>query len=91
MAVVIRLQRMGKPKQPYYRVVAVEKSRGPVGRPIEILGSYNPRTEDRTKKVQFNAQRYAYWLKVGARPSETVAGLLRGRLPAQTPAAGGKS
>lgn len=91
MAVVIRLQRTGKPKQPYYRVVAVHKASGPVGRPIEILGSYNPRIEKQSEKVQFNAERYAYWIKVGAKPSPTVAGLLRGRLPAAKPAAGAKS
>ena len=41
--VVIRLQRKGKPHQPYYRVVAIEKARGATGKPIEVLGSYNPR------------------------------------------------
>ena len=79
MAVVIRLQRIGKPKQPYYRVVAIEKARGAVGRPIEVLGSYNPRMEKVAEKVQFNAERYAHWIKVGAKPSPTVATLLKGR------------
>ncbi|MBI5883824.1 MAG: 30S ribosomal protein S16 [Elusimicrobia bacterium] len=80
MAVVIRLQRIGKPKQPYYRVVAIEKARGSVGRPIEILGSYNPRMEKVAEKVQLNAGRYAHWIKVGAKPSPTVATLLKGRV-----------
>ncbi|MBI5623065.1 MAG: 30S ribosomal protein S16 [Elusimicrobia bacterium] len=90
MAVVIRLQRIGKPKQPYYRVVAIEKSRGAVGRPIEILGSYNPRVEKGVEKVQFNAERYAHWIKVGAKPSETVATLLKGRVAVEKSPAGAK-
>lgn len=75
MAVVIRLQRIGKPKQPYYRVVAVEKSRGPQGKPLEVLGSYNPRGETAVKKVQLKRDRFEHWIKNGALPSETVAHL----------------
>ncbi|MFA6316543.1 MAG: 30S ribosomal protein S16 [Elusimicrobiota bacterium] len=91
MAVVIRLQRVGKPKQPYYRVVAIEKARGSVGRPIEILGSYNPRIEKQSEKVQFDAERYVHWIKVGARPSPTVAALMKGRIPAEKAPAAAKS
>ncbi len=83
--VVIRLQRIGKPKQAHYRLVAIEKSRGATGKPIEILGSYNPRQEKRADKVAFNPERYAWWLGHGARPSSTVATLVKGRLPAAAP------
>ena len=69
--VVIRLQRKGKPHQPYYRVVAIEKSRGATGKPIEVLGSYNPRIETQGKKVEVKKERYEHWIKVGAQPSET--------------------
>ena len=75
MAVVIRLQRTGKPKQAYYRVVAIEKSRGSFGKPLEVLGSYNPREEAAAKKVQLNRERYDAWIRNGALASETVAQL----------------
>ncbi|UPT72855.1 MAG: 30S ribosomal protein S16 [Elusimicrobiota bacterium] len=75
--VVIRLQRKGKPHQPYYRVVAIEKARGATGKPIEVLGSYNPRVEIAGKKVEVNKDRYEYWIKVGAQPSDTVATLVK--------------
>jgi small subunit ribosomal protein S16 len=77
MAVVIRLQRTGKPKQAYYRVVAIEKSRGATGKPLEVLGSYNPREETATKKLQMKEGRVEHWVKNGALPSETVATLLK--------------
>ena len=75
--VVIRLQRKGKPHQPYYRVVAIEKSRGATGKPIEVLGSYNPRVEVQGKKVAVKRDRYEHWIKVGAQPSETVKTLVK--------------
>ncbi|MBI3550729.1 MAG: 30S ribosomal protein S16 [Elusimicrobia bacterium] len=77
MAVVIRLQRIGKPKQAYFRVVAIEKARGPHGRPLEILGSYNPRAEKGKDKVTVNKDRVTHWVKNGAKPSETVETLLK--------------
>ncbi len=77
MAVVIRLQRTGKPHQPYYRVVAIEKARAASGKPVEILGSYNPRGETAAKKVVVDAARYEHWIKAGAKPSETVATLVK--------------
>jgi len=77
MAVVIRLQRTGKPHQPYYRVVAIEKTRAASGKPVEILGTYNPREELATKKVVVDVERYAHWVKVGAKPSDTVASLIK--------------
>ena len=77
MAVVIRLQRTGKPHQPYYRVVAIEKARAASGKPVEILGTYNPREETAGKKVAIKKERYEHWIKVGAIPSETVATLYK--------------
>lgn len=77
MAVVIRLQRTGKPKQAYYRVVAIEKSRGAAGKPLEVIGSYDPRVEAGAKKVTLKADRYAHWIKNGALPSETVETLVK--------------
>ncbi len=76
MAVVLRLQRTGKPKQAYYRVVAIEKARGAHGRPIEILGSYDPRAENQAKKITVDKARLEYWMKNGAKPSETLEHLI---------------
>jgi small subunit ribosomal protein S16 len=77
MAVVIRLQRTGKPHQAHYRVVAIEKTRGATGKPLEVLGSYNPREESAGKKLQLKPERVEHWVKNGALPSETVASLLK--------------
>ena len=79
MAVVIRLQRTGKPKQPYFRVVAIEKKRGPHGKPLEILGHYNPRIEKPSEKVVLQKERYEHWISVGAKPTDSVATLIKGR------------
>ena len=76
MAVVIRLQRTGKPKQAYYRVVAIEKSRGATGKPLEVIGSYDPRQESAAKKVALKRDRFDHWVKNGALPSATVATLV---------------
>ncbi len=77
MAVVIRLQRTGKPKQAYYRVVAIDKKLGATGKPLEVIGSYDPRQESAGKKLQLKADRYEHWRKVGALPSETVENLVK--------------
>jgi len=88
MAVVIRLQRTGKPHQPYYRVVAIEKARAASGKPVEILGSYNPREEVAGKKVVIKQDRYEHWIKVGALPSETVSALVKSAAKTAKAAAG---
>ncbi len=80
MAVVIRLQRKGKPHQPYYRVVAIDKARAASGKPIEVIGTYNPRTEAQGKKVEIKKERYEHWVKVGAKPSPTVESLVKAAL-----------
>lgn len=72
MAVVIRMQRIGKPKQAHYRIVAIEKTHGPHGKPLEVLGSYNPRLEKAKEKFKVNPARYQHWVSHGAKPSETV-------------------
>lgn len=71
----IRLRRMGAKKRPFYRIVAAEHSSPRDGRFIEVLGHYDPLTEPATIKV--NEDRARYWISVGAKPSATVAGLLK--------------
>jgi len=76
MAVRIRLTRVGATKQPSYRLVVADSRRARDSRAIETLGHYNPRSEP----VEFSvdADRTKRWLAQGARPSDTVARLLRG-------------
>lgn len=71
----IRLRRMGAKKQPTYRIVVTEITSPRDGRFIENLGHFNPRTDPETLVVK--QERAAYWLSVGAQPSEAVARLLR--------------
>ena len=82
MAVVIRLQRTGKPKQAYYRVVAIEKTRGATGKPLEVIGSYDPRVEIDGKKIQLKKDRFDHWVKNGALASQTVAELVKAHVKA---------
>jgi small subunit ribosomal protein S16 len=75
MSVRLRLQRRGKPKRPYYRVVAVDKRVKRDGEPIEILGQYDPLALN--DKFNVNMDRVNYWLSVGAEASGTVAMLIK--------------
>ncbi len=70
----IRLRRQGAKKQPTYRIVVADQRAPRDGRFIEVIGFYNPRTDPET--FQVNVERAAYWLSVGAQPSEAVARLL---------------
>jgi small subunit ribosomal protein S16 len=74
MAVKLRLTRVGKTKQPQYRIVAADSRSPRDGRFIEILGTYNPRTEPSTLTVD-NAKAVK-WLAQGAQPTERVKKLL---------------
>lgn len=79
----IRLARFGAKKKPTYRVVVIEKERARNSRSVEVVGHYNPVAKP--AQVQLNHQRIEYWLKNGARPSDTVSRLLRTN-PAQASA-----
>ncbi|MGH9114735.1 MAG: 30S ribosomal protein S16 [Acidimicrobiales bacterium] len=74
MAVKLRLMRMGKKKQPFYRVVAADSRAPRDGRFIEILGTYEPRAEP--SRVVIDHAKAERWLSQGAKPTETVARLL---------------
>ena len=67
MAVKLRLTRVGKTKQPQYRIVASDSRSPRDGRFIQIIGTYNPRTEPST--IQIDKERALHWLSVGAQPS----------------------
>lgn len=67
----IRLKRVGRRKQPSYRVVVVESSKPRDGRSIADLGAYNPRTKPSTFNI--NIEEAKDWVAKGAQASETVA------------------
>lgn len=74
MAVKLRLMRMGKKKQPTYRIVAADSRSPRDGRFIEILGHYDARREPSVIKV--DNERAVHWMRNGAQPTETVGKLL---------------
>lgn len=71
----IRLRRMGAKKKPFYRIVVADKRSPRDGRFIENIGTYNPLTNPET--VEIKHDRAAYWLSVGAQPSDAVGRLLK--------------
>ncbi len=75
MAVKIRLKRVGKKKQPYYRVVVADSRSPRDGRFIEQIGTYDPHTEPSTFKV--DADKVKEWISKGAQPTDTVKKLLK--------------
>ena len=70
----IRLTRMGSKKKPYFRLVVTEGRSALQSSFVENLGTYNPRVKP--AKVEINRERVQYWLKMGARPSDSVRTLL---------------
>ena len=74
MAVKLRLLRMGAKKAPFYRIVAADSRAPRDGRFIELLGTYDPRTNP--AKVTIKEEEVLKWLNNGAQPSDTVTNLL---------------
>jgi len=82
---MIRLSRTGARKQPQYRVVVIEKERARNGRPVEVVGTYNPRTNPAT--IDLKRDRLEYWVSKGAQMSERVSKLASKPVPSSEPAA----
>jgi small subunit ribosomal protein S16 len=74
VAVKIRLKRLGKIREPYYRVVVADSRTKRDGRAIEEIGKYHPKLEP--SLIDINSERVQYWLSVGAQPTEQVQHLL---------------
>ena len=74
MSVKLRLTRVGKTKQPHYRVVAADSRNARDGRFIEILGQYNPRTEPSTLSI--DNDKALKWVRQGVQPTDRVRKLL---------------
>lgn len=71
----IRLRRVGRKRQPSYRIVVADSESPRDGRFVELVGKYDPRAKD--KQVDVDVARVKEWLAKGATPSETVASLLQ--------------
>jgi small subunit ribosomal protein S16 len=87
MAVVLRLSRAGTHKAPFYHVVATDSRAPRDGRYLEDVGIYDP--TQTPERIELKAERITHWIERGARPSQTVAMLLRRAkkaAPAATPA-----
>jgi len=79
---MIRLTRTGARKQPHYRVVVIEKARARNGRPVEVVGTYNPRTNPAS--IELKRDRIEYWISKGAKLSDRVSKLTAKPVPAST-------
>lgn len=77
MSTRIRLRRIGRKAIPLYRIVVADKTSPRDGRFIEILGTYDPRAADDSKKVSVDVDKAKQWLARGATPTETVESLLK--------------
>ena len=75
MAVKIKLMRLGKIRQPYYRIVVADSRTRRSGRAIETIGKYHPKNEP--SLIEIDSERAQYWLGVGAQPTESVEALLK--------------
>ena len=75
MAVKIKLMRLGKMRAPYYRIVVADSRTKRDGRAIEEIGKYHPKEDP--SFIEVKADRAAYWLGVGAQPSDTVRSFLK--------------
>ena len=75
MAVIIRLRRDGAKNSPYYRIVVADKHSPRDGKFLELIGTYDPKKKDDNSSVKL--ERADYWIKQGARPSDTVRSLLK--------------
>ena len=71
---VIRMRRVGSKKRPFFRIVVTEHSAPRDGAFLEVLGTYNPRTNPET--LTLKRERIAYWVSKGAQPSDTVRTLM---------------
>ncbi len=77
---MIRLKRTGARKKPQYRVVVIEKERARNGRPVEVVGTYNPRSTPAA--IDLKRERIDYWVSKGAKLSDRVTRIVSQPAPA---------
>jgi small subunit ribosomal protein S16 len=71
----LRMQRVGRPKTPHFRIVAIDSRKARDAAGLEILGHYHPK--EKTNKVTVNAERLNFWLSKGAQTSDTLRTVLK--------------
>jgi len=77
VSVRIRMKKMGRNHRPFFRICAMDIKRPRDGKVIEELGLYDPLVKDTDARAILNGERIAYWLSVGAVPSDKVAVLIK--------------
>jgi len=77
LAVKIRLKRIGKKKQPYYRIIVADIRSPRDGKFIEAIGYYHPLAKNDENKLKISKEKLDKWIKRGAKPSETVKNLVK--------------
>lgn len=85
MAVRIRLKQLGRKHRPYYRICVMDSRVPRGGKAIEEIGTYDPMIRDTDQRVTLNAERYDYWVGVGAQATDNVKRLAdkyKGKVPA---------
>jgi small subunit ribosomal protein S16 len=75
VATKIKLMRLGKMREPHYRVVVADARTKRDGRSIETIGEYHPKNDPSV--IRIDGERAAYWLGVGAQPTEAVTAILK--------------
>ena len=75
MAVKIKLMRLGRIRQPYYRIVVADARTRRSGKAIETIGKYHPK--EQPSLIEVDSERVQYWLSVGAQPTEPVQHILQ--------------
>ena len=79
MVVKLRMQRFGRVRTPFYKIVAIDSRKARNAQPIEYLGTWDPLPDkDGRKSLRLSEDRVKYWLTVGAQPSDAVAKLVAG-------------
>jgi small subunit ribosomal protein S16 len=77
VAVRIRLKKLGRKHRPFFRMVAIDARAPRDGKIIEELGHYDPLVKDTDARALLNGERIAYWMSVGAIPSENCSVLIK--------------
>lgn len=77
MALKMRLKRLGRKGRPFYHVVVTDSRNARNGRFIEQIGHYDPNPE--SSIIEFNVERLSHWYKIGARPSDSVAAMMKAK------------
>lgn len=80
MALKIKFSRTGRKNTPFFRIVVAEERSRRDGSPVALLGRYNPREADASKKLEVDDEKLKYWVSVGAKPTEKAMSILKSHL-----------